>query len=286
MRGLIVSVVGVAGWAACASGANVLVLSSLQDVTDEAVVGRLQGLGHTVTLGPAAHEFDGSTDLSPYDAVLLQLSYNWGYGDMPEGGQSALVAFVNGGGGLVTGEWLSYEVYYGSFQTIEPLLPFAATGVYDDIATDTYTVATAEPLINLGLPDSFEFPLVDYDGGTEGELIAKNGVAVFYTSGNLAGGLIGWAQGEGRVLSFSGTLGPDQVNDEEFGVLLSNALEWAAGGSRCYADFTGDGTLDLFDFLAYVNSFNANAGKADCTEDGSLDLFDFLCFVNAFNMGC
>lgn len=54
----------------------------------------------------------------------------------------------------------------------------------------------------------------------------------------------------------------------------------------CYPDFTGDGALDLFDFLAFVNGFNAGDEEADCTGDGGLDLFDFLCFVNAFNGGC
>jgi hypothetical protein len=54
----------------------------------------------------------------------------------------------------------------------------------------------------------------------------------------------------------------------------------------CYADFTGDGALDLFDFLAYVNAFNAAEDRADCTEDGAFDFFDFLCFTNAFNQGC
>jgi hypothetical protein len=58
------------------------------------------------------------------------------------------------------------------------------------------------------------------------------------------------------------------------------------GGEECYPDFTGDETLDLFDFLAYVNSFNAGDDLADCDETGTLDLFDFLCFVNAFNAGC
>ena len=57
-------------------------------------------------------------------------------------------------------------------------------------------------------------------------------------------------------------------------------------GSDCYADFTGDGALDLFDFLAYVNEFNAGEDGADCDGDGELTLFDFLCFVNAFNAGC
>jgi hypothetical protein len=54
----------------------------------------------------------------------------------------------------------------------------------------------------------------------------------------------------------------------------------------CYPDFTGDGTLDLFDFLGYVNAFNDGDNGADCTGEGVLDLFDFLCFVNAFNEGC
>lgn len=54
----------------------------------------------------------------------------------------------------------------------------------------------------------------------------------------------------------------------------------------CYGDFDGDGALSLFDFLAYVNTFNAGGPGADCDLSGALDLFDFLCFVNAFNSGC
>jgi hypothetical protein len=54
----------------------------------------------------------------------------------------------------------------------------------------------------------------------------------------------------------------------------------------CYPDFTGDGLLNLFDFLAYVNAFNAGDAEADCDKSANLDLFDFLCFVNDFNEGC
>jgi hypothetical protein len=54
----------------------------------------------------------------------------------------------------------------------------------------------------------------------------------------------------------------------------------------CYVDFNNDGVLDLFDFLSFVNSFNASEARADCTGDGTLDLFDFLCFVNGFEVGC
>ncbi len=54
----------------------------------------------------------------------------------------------------------------------------------------------------------------------------------------------------------------------------------------CAADCSADGHLDLFDFLCFVNEFNAADPYADCTDDGFLDLFDFLCFVNQFNAGC
>jgi len=64
------------------------------------------------------------------------------------------------------------------------------------------------------------------------------------------------------------------------------ALWSGCGSNECYADFTGDGTLDLFDFLGFVNAFNASDPAADCLADGVFDLFDFLCFVNAFNAGC
>jgi hypothetical protein len=54
----------------------------------------------------------------------------------------------------------------------------------------------------------------------------------------------------------------------------------------CYPDCDGSGSLDLFDFLCFVNEFNSGNPYADCDGSGGLDLFDFLCFVNEFNSGC
>jgi trimeric autotransporter adhesin len=54
----------------------------------------------------------------------------------------------------------------------------------------------------------------------------------------------------------------------------------------CYADLNGDGSLSLFDFLAFINLFNDGDPDADCDADGTFTLFDFLCFVNLFNGGC
>jgi hypothetical protein len=72
----------------------------------------------------------------------------------------------------------------------------------------------------------------------------------------------------------------------EDGDWLSDTWEYILPEPPCYADLDGDGDLTLFDFLAYVNLFNAGADSADCDQSGALDLFDFHCFTNAFNEGC
>ncbi len=77
----------------------------------------------------------------------------------------------------------------------------------------------------------------------------------------------------------------------EAGDLLVDNI--TAEGQACYPDCdtsTGVGTLDLFDFLCFQNSFvNGEVYACDCdTSTGPLvcDLFDFLCFQNAFVGGC
>jgi hypothetical protein len=67
--------------------------------------------------------------------------------------------------------------------------------------------------------------------------------------------------------------------------LFSAEFQILADGD-CYPDFDGSGELDLFDFLEFVNQFNAGADAADCDDDGELSFFDFLCFTNEFNEGC
>ncbi len=51
------------------------------------------------------------------------------------------------------------------------------------------------------------------------------------------------------------------------------------------ADLTGDGVLDLFDFLAFQNAFDAADPLADFDGNCTLDIFDFLAFQNAFDAG-
>ena len=57
-------------------------------------------------------------------------------------------------------------------------------------------------------------------------------------------------------------------------------------GGVCRADFDGDGSLTIFDFLAFQNAFDTGDLRADFDGDGSLTIFDFLAFQNEFAAGC
>jgi hypothetical protein len=89
----------------------------------------------------------------------------------------------------------------------------------------------------------------------------------------------------------AGSPNPGQNGQSEFGTdglkdiyEVDTVRAIAVGG--CEADLDGNGELELFDFLTFVNLFNANDPAADCDPDGVFDLFDFLCFTNQFNAGC
>ncbi|OAB61299.1 hypothetical protein AY599_23350 [Leptolyngbya valderiana BDU 20041] len=49
------------------------------------------------------------------------------------------------------------------------------------------------------------------------------------------------------------------------------------------ADLNDDGVLDIFDFLAFQNLFDAGDLRADFDLSETLDIFDFLAFQNAFD---
>jgi hypothetical protein len=59
-----------------------------------------------------------------------------------------------------------------------------------------------------------------------------------------------------------------------------------APSTGCRADLDGDGSLTIFDFLAFQNLFDAGDPTADFDGDGSLTIFDFLAFQNEFDAGC
>ena len=209
-----------------ASAANVLLLSTGAPAEDTAIQSTLQGLGHTVDIGPQYPTFDGS-NLSNYDAVLLVPNYNYTSGDMPAAGQTALLAFVNGGGGLVTGEWCVWkEVAHGSFMMLRDAVPVVPTNLFRGGGA-TYTADTPDDILNQGVDSAFMFPADNY-AGTETLFAPKDGATVFYDSDYQAGaaGVIGWRYGSGGVISFSTIIGPMELGNANYSQLLANAVTW------------------------------------------------------------
>jgi hypothetical protein len=54
----------------------------------------------------------------------------------------------------------------------------------------------------------------------------------------------------------------------------------------CRADVTGDGQVNVQDFLAFLQLFAAADPRADFDNSGSVNVQDFLAFLQAFAAGC
>lgn len=54
----------------------------------------------------------------------------------------------------------------------------------------------------------------------------------------------------------------------------------------CFADFNGDGTVDVTDWLAFLGAHAAGDPSADCDGNGTVDVLDVVCFAAAFEDGC
>lgn len=216
------------GVMAQAEAGTILLLSSGDTTQDTTLTSVLQSGGHTVTLGPQYTGFDSSVVLTGFETVFLQVNYNWGGGtDMPTDGQSALLSFLNNGGGLVTTEWLVWQINtHTQFTTLSAAIPVVPTSVFRGSSSVIYTQATADSLLNAGLPNSFTFTATNI-AGTETRFEPKSGATIYYGSDyDLGEGLIGWNYGLGRVLSFSTVVGSSSLADTHYARLVSNSVDW------------------------------------------------------------
>ncbi len=275
-----------------ADAANIYMLSSLDPATDAAATLALTSRGHTVTLGVDYPLFDGTINLNGFDTVYLQSNSNWIGGTMPEPGQLQIVNWVNAGGRLVTSEWVIYYSYIGGkFGTLGPIFPAEQTTSYGSAPLATFSTVTPDPVVNAGLPASFEVPLYS-SAGTETFAVAKSSATTYYNTSSSpgVGALLGWAVGSGSVFSFTSTCGPTQVENATFGRLFANVM--GAAGATCYANCDSSTiapVLNVADFSCFLNAFAGGASYANCDNSTTapvLNVADFSCFLNAFAAGC
>ncbi|MCH8270733.1 MAG: trypsin-like peptidase domain-containing protein [Planctomycetes bacterium] len=107
----------------------------------------------------------------------------------------------------------------------------------------------------------------------------------------------GWTTHTIDLASYSGQFVVIEFKFDSGDTFANNFRGWQIDGvlltaevidcNPCYADCDQSGTLDIFDFLCFQNSFVAGEPYAcDCDPDPACDIFDFLCFQTAFVAGC
>jgi hypothetical protein len=278
--------------AGSASAASVYVFSTGDATVDAAYATTLAAQGHVVTIGRPWSTFDGSVDLSPFDAVLMNHGANWSgsSGQVPIAGQQQLVAFVNSGGGVITTEWLVYN--HGTsgstaYSTLMSIVPVTYGQSWNGTSATTLSIVTPDPVMNSGLPATFTVPLSSFTGGTETRLIARDGATTFYRSSNMStqtiegAAVAGWIVGEGRVLSLSSMPGVNSMANADYATLLGNAIDWVVlGPGPCGYDFNRDESLDLLDAQQMAQVFvglltpEPNWLSGDFNGDENADLTD------------
>ena len=78
LRTALTTLTALATLAGTSQAASVYVFSTGNATVDAAYASTLAAQGHTVTIGRPWSTFDGSVDLSPFDAVLMNKGANWG----------------------------------------------------------------------------------------------------------------------------------------------------------------------------------------------------------------
>jgi len=190
--------------------------------TESDVVPILTGAGYQVTLVADDAAWNGSNP-SPdaFATVVLLDGIDFG-DDMPVAGQSALLDFVRGGGGVVVTEWISYEVSQGRYASMRPLVPITrATGV---TGLFNYTVV-ASHAVTEGVSPTF----VATAAVTRGA-INSGTVLVRLSTGDPA--VVVKEEGVGRVAAFAiagNYNGRRPFLSADMRRLLLNAVSWTSG---------------------------------------------------------
>ncbi|RMH12363.1 MAG: hypothetical protein D6695_06840, partial [Planctomycetota bacterium] len=73
------------------------------------------------------------------------------------------------------------------------------------------------------------------------------------------------------------------VGAQGYAIVISGDV---SESNPCTADWNGDGVLDFFDVLAFLDDFSNANPAADLNSDGELNFFDVLSFLDQFSAGC
>lgn len=191
---------------------------------------------HVQSAGPY-WEYDG-TGLADASAVIFLCGYSYDMA-MAEDVQQQIVAFVEGGGGLLTTEWMLYNTSYDPELQglVAAIIPALYGGGYVDTGNpgdgvETYTRAAAGHPIAEGLPASFGTPELDWSYSMTVVDPASAKMAQVIYAGSLSGAaVVTGRHGAGRTAHWN--MGGEWVGSRiwtpEMRQLLVNVASWVSG---------------------------------------------------------
>ena len=230
----------------------------------------LTGAGMNVTVSTVyEYQWNGTNpSAADFDVVVLLNGFSY-TSNMPNSGQTALVDYVNAGGGLIITEWTTYENrYYNYYANMTDLLLFESNQWNYSSGAGTFTVVQEHP-VTAGLPTSFSAP--SHAGNRGG---VKPGVDVLMT-GTVLNDLVAVKEhGEGRIVQFAiaGNYSGRPFTTPEMQTLLTNAATWSAGASEDelvakvgvnnlgYNEFSGQLRIDS-DFYSELEDLTLAVGE-------------------------
>jgi hypothetical protein len=220
---------------ACTCSKKVLLIAD-DSATGTAALGTaLTAAGYTVVqTAVPSYQYDGTNPAlagGGYGSVIVlaggpqSTAYQT---DMPAGGQTAILNFVNAGNGVVFTEWAAYQVANGHWLTLAPLVLLTRTNAYAGQTTYTIDPAFAAHPVWAGLPATFTFASTSNVGITK----IASGVTRIAGSAQAIDAVAIRDAPVGRVVhvAHAGNYAPNGWSNPTIQKLIGNAAGWVA---RC-----------------------------------------------------
>jgi hypothetical protein len=165
------------------SNPSIIIFSSGKTTQDNALKNAIASTTNKTISIIDMNTFTNSNNiLASTNVVILQNNYNWSSATIPAAGQQALKDFVTKGGGLLTSEWVIWNIAVGKMSLLSDVVPVYPTSRYTNKSPIRYIQNMADSVLNTGVSTDFQF-LSENIAGTETSIVsAKPGSTIFYHS--------------------------------------------------------------------------------------------------------
>lgn len=162
---------------------SIIIMSSGDSVQDNSLKNVLSSITNKTINIVALNTFDNANNiLATTDVVFLQNNYNWNTQTISTSGQNALKAFVMKGGGLLTSEWVIWNMAVGKLDILVDVVPVVPTRSYTTKSPIRYIQNINDTILNNGISSDFTFYSANISGTETSIIRAKPGAIIFYHS--------------------------------------------------------------------------------------------------------